>query len=409
MDERGHGDAEAGFDLLLRLGRALHEAGFPTPQLEEALTRVAARLGVEAQFFSTPTSLFFAFGGGLAQRTHLERVEPAGVDLGRLEALHGLIERVADGAVDAPRALAELDEIRARPRRYPAWLTHLSWGLASASTAIFLGGGWNEVAVGGAIGLVTGLLARLLERRRESGFLFEPVAAASAALLAAAAATFIAPLSIYIATLAGIIYLIPGFTLTVAMTELATRHLSAGTARFAAAIVVFLTVTFGTALGSRLAEVLFGPIEGALPRVTSGWPDALALVVAPLALSVLFRAPLREAPWIVAIGIIGFQGARLGSMLLSPELGALLGAVAVGLASRVYELRTGRPETIPLVPAILLLVPGSIGYRSFASLLERDVVLGVETAFRMFFVAMSLVAGLLLANAVAPRRRRPAA
>ena len=83
--------------FLVRLGRALHEAGFSAPQLEAALASVAQRLAVPAQFFSTPTSLFISFGEGATQRTHLERVNPAGIDLGRLADLEGLLERVRDG------------------------------------------------------------------------------------------------------------------------------------------------------------------------------------------------------------------------------------------------------------------------------------------------------------------------
>jgi len=393
-------------ELLVRLGRALHEAGFASPQLEGALQQVARRLGVEAQFFSTPTSLFSSFGAGAAQRTHLERVEPSGVDLGRLTALDQLVSRIESGELDAERAVAEVESTARRPCPFPAWLTHLSWGLSSAATAIFLGGGWREVGVGGAIGLLTGLLARLLERRRASGLLFEPLAAALAAFVATAAATLVGPLSIYIATLAGIIYLIPGFTLTVALTELASRHLSSGTARFASALVVFLTVTFGTALGGRLAEGILGAQIGQLPSVAPAWSEPLALLLAPLALTVLFRAPISQAPWIVGVGVLGYQAGKIGSGLLSPELGMFVGAFAVGLASRGYARFTGRPATVPLVPSILLLVPGSIGYRSFASLLERDVALGIETAFRMVLIAISLVAGLLLANALTPERVR---
>lgn len=396
----------ASLDLLLRLGRGLHEAGFPTPELESALGRVAERLGVRAQFFSTPTSLFFAFGDGVEQTTHLERVEPAGVDLGRLAALDALIDRVARGELAADAALHEVERLGVRPPPYPAWLTHLSWGLSSGATATFLGGGTAEIAVGAALGLVTGLLARALERGGRGARLFEPLGAALAAFLATGAAVLWPPLSIYIATLAGIIFLIPGFTLTTALAELAERHLSAGTARFANALVIFLTVTFGTALGGRLGELAFGPVAGSVPRMPPNWTEPLALLVAPLALTVLFRAPWSAAPWILGTGFVGYQGGRLGGELLSPELGMFLGAFAVGLLSRLYQRVTGRPATVPLVPSILLLVPGSIGYRSLASLVERDVVLGIDTAFRMLLIAVSLVAGLLLASALAPERRR---
>jgi uncharacterized membrane protein YjjP (DUF1212 family) len=393
-------------DLLLRLGRGLHEAGFPTPDLELALGRVAERLGVRAQFFSTPTSLFFAFGEGVDQTTHLERVEPAGVDLGRLAALDALLDRVASGLLAPDEALAEIAQLGARPAPYPAWLTHLCWGVTSAATANFLGGGVAEIAVGAGLGLVTGGLARALGEGGRGARLLEPLGSALAAFLATGAAVLWPPMSIYIATLAGIIFLIPGFTLTVALSELAQRHLSAGTARFASALVIFLTVTFGTALGGRLGELAFGAVAGNVPRMPPNWTEPVALLVAPLALTVLFRAPWSAAPWILVTGFVGYQGGRLGGELLSPELGMFLGALAVGLLSSLYQRWTGRPSAVPLVPSILLLVPGSIGYKSLASLVERDVVLGIETAFRMILIAVSLVAGLLLASALAPERRR---
>lgn len=386
--------------FLLRLGRALHEAGFSAPELEVALGRVAGRLGLSAQFFSTPTSLFTAIGEGLGQRTHLERVEPAGVDLGRLVLLDRLIAQVASGELAPARATEALERVLARPRPYRPWQLLASSALASAATALFLGGGRNEIAVAAALGLATGLLARALERRAVSGLLLEPLAAAVAAFGAAAAAAWISPLSVYIATLAGIIYLIPGFTLTVALTELATRHLSSGTARFASALMVFLSLTFGVALGGHAAAALFGAATAVPPVPPSPWLEVVALVVAPLAYIVLYRAPLAELPWVALVGFLGLQAGRLGGELISPELGMFVGALTVGLAGQLYERLRRRPRQLTLVPAILLLVPGSIGYKSFASLLERDVVLGIETAFRMFLIAVSLVAGLLASYAL---------
>lgn len=391
--------------LLTRLGRALHESGAPAPELESALRRVAERLGASAQFFSTPTSLLFAFGTGDAQRTHLERVQPAGVDLGRLSALYELIDRLLEGRLAPEEAEAAIEAVVRRPRSGPIWLTLPCWALSSAASAIFLGGGWRETALAGLIGLVTGLIAKGLERREESSAIFEPLAAALASLVATVAAAELGGISVYIATLAGIIYLIPGFSLTVSLKELATRHLSSGTARFASALVVFLTITFGVAIGSRLGVAISGTVAPAIPASPGLWAELAALLVAPLALSVLFRAPLSEAPWIVATGVLGYQAGHLGSVLLSPELGMFVGALAIGLTGRLYARLTGRPDSVLLVPAILLLVPGSIGYRSIASMLEHDVVLGVETAFKMILVAVSLVAGLLVANVLVPGRR----
>lgn len=251
MQPADRGDSAAHF--LIRLGRALHEAGFSAPQLESALAGVAEKLAVPAQFFSTPTSLFISFGEGAAQRTHLERVNPASIDLGRLADLEALLDRVRDGRTSPADASAEISDLARRPRRYSRKLTYFCWGLASATSAVFLGGSLREVAVAGFVGLVTGLVAFLAESRPSAERLFEPAAAAFAAFTAAVVAQAAPPLSVYIATVAGLIVLLPGYSLTVALSELAARHLSSGTARFAGALVTFLMIGLGVAIGGRLA------------------------------------------------------------------------------------------------------------------------------------------------------------
>ena len=57
------------------------------------------------------------------------------------------------------------------------------------------------------------------------------------------------------------------------------------------------------------------------------------------------------------------------------------------------------------MPAVTMLVPGSMGLRGIRSLLDRDTLTGVETTFATFVVAMAIVAGLLMANAVVSPRR----
>ena len=64
-----------------------------------------------------------------------------------------------------------------------------------------------------------------------------------------------------------------------------------------------------------------------------------------------------------------------------------------------------RPQQVVLVPAVILLVPGSVGFRGMSSLFNRDTLTGIETTFASFAVAMAIVAGLLIANAVLSPRR----
>ncbi|HEX9165228.1 MAG TPA: threonine/serine exporter family protein, partial [Gemmatimonadales bacterium] len=91
---------------------------------------------------------------------------------------------------------------------------------------------------------------------------------------------------------------------------------------------------------------------------------------------------------------------------LGPELGTFAGAFAVGLGSNLYARWLDKPEAITEVPGILILVPGSIGFRGITAMLDNEVVSGVETGFRVLLIASSLVAGLLIANLVMPKARR---
>ena len=58
-----------------------------------------------------------------------------------------------------------------------------------------------------------------------------------------------------------------------------------------------------------------------------------------------------------------------------------------------------------IAPGVLILVPGSVGFRSIAALMDDRVVAGIDTAFSALLTAIALVVGLLVANVVLPARR----
>ncbi|MCB1056939.1 MAG: threonine/serine exporter family protein, partial [Acidobacteria bacterium] len=135
------------------------------------------------------------------------------------------------------------------------------------------------------------------------------------------------------------------------------------------------------------------------------WTQLPALLVAAWSFTVLFRARPRDFGWIFVAGAIALLGARVGAHWLGPELGALVGAVLLGTGSNLYARRLDRPSATTQLPGLMLLVPGSLGFRGMAALLERDTLTGLQTAFSMTVVAIALVTGLLIANVVLPPRR----
>ena len=393
--------SSAARDFILKLGRGLHAYGYPAHRLEDALTSVAQRLGIQGHFFSMPTALFASFEDPDGQRTFQIRIEPGGVNLEKLTLLDEAATGVAQGRLAPAEGSARIDAIMSAPPRYGAVATTLAFAVASGAASRFFDAGPHEVGVAAGIGLLTGLLAVASGRIAAVGRVFEPLASALAAFVATAAARYFPPVSFYVATVAGLIVLVPGFPLTVALTELATRNLVSGTARLMGAVGTFLAMGFGVAFGTTLGERLFGmPPPTASPALPE-W----TLLAAPLGFTILLKARPREAPWIALSGVLGFFGARHGAHLLGPQIGAFLGAVAVSSFGNLYARLLGRPSSVTIVPGLLLLVPGSVGFRSFSLLLEEQTVVGLGTAFSMMLVAISLAIGLLFGNVLVPPRR----
>lgn len=392
--------------LLVKLGRALHQYGTPSHRLEENLGLIAERLGLRANFFATPTAIFAAVEREGREESHLIRVEPADVDLGRLQDTYAIVDDVLYEEISVAEGEHRLDALVAAPPRYSNWLTVFSFGLAAAGAGRFLGGGWREIVVAAAIGLSVGVLALLRARAVAVARLFAPASAFLGSLLATSLALTIMPHGTHLSVIGGLIVLLPGLSLTLAMTELATGHLVSGTARLTGAGILFVSIGFGVAIGARCAEGMLGtPLVPFSPVLLPAWTEWVALLVAPLALTVLFQARFREIPFVAVTAWGAYLAARQGTAAWGPELGVFLGALLAGLLSNFYARALRRPASVPMVPALMMLVPGAMGFGSLQFFLDSEIVPGVELAFRVLLVAMSLVTGILVANASTRRSR----
>ncbi len=91
--------------------------------------------------------------------------------------------------------------------------------------------------------------------------------------------------------------------------------------------------------------------------------------------------------------------------MAGPEVGAFVGALVVGCGSNIYARFLNRPAMVPQTPGRMILVPGSIGYKSLTAMVESNTIQGVELAFSMSIVGVALVGGLLLANQIISPKR----
>lgn len=391
--------------FILQLGRALHRYGSPAHRLEGALESMARALGLTLHVVSAPTSILMAFGPLNDQQTTLIRIAPGETNLGKLDRIDAIAEAVAKEEISLAEAVASIEEIEAMPHGISDLWKTIAFPAVSSASALVLGGGYGDMIVGAVSGALIGVLALFLSRRVSGGRLFELSGAFVAGTVAHLAAVYVSGVSYSTAMLAGVIILVPGMTLTIAMNEIATRNLVSGTARLTSAAVVFLEILFGIAISEQLLLNWVGAPPSVASKGVSEWAVILALLVACLCAGALFRAHPRSWALIMVTSVAAFYAARLGAHHLSGEIGACLGGFVAAAIANTYARLKNRSAMVILIPSLLMLLPGSLGFRSLTSLWGQDVVGGIDAAFKMILLAVSLVIGILVANAVILPRR----
>ena len=399
-------DADSALALLLSAARGAQACGYGAEDTERLVTELAAQLGMaDVQVSSLPTQLQLAIGIPGQQRLVLLRVTPVPVDLDRIVRLDAVAREVKAGRIGPREASVRIDAIARSQPPYRPPMVLFAYCLAAAGAVLLFGEDAPEALGAAVAGLGVGAIAVARNRIRELDLAAELVSALLAGFIAQAASARIWPLDPRVATLGAIVILLPGFTLTQAVRELQTRNLLSGLAGTGTAAVTFLALVIGALLGGSLGSRAFGPAR-VPPVEVPPWLYLVGAAALGLALVVVLRAPRREAPTVVGSALLAAAVAHAVSRNLGPALGAFVGAVVIGLAAHLNAWFRSRPVWLVTIPGVLVLVPGSVGYRSLLELVDRDVATSIETALQMVLTAAGIVFGLLMTDAIGARSRR---
>jgi len=388
-----------------RLGRALASQGAPAHRLEAVLHWLAHDMGWEGTVAVTPTMLIMQLDSDEAHLIRIERVHRSEIDLTRLAALDRLFNQVAAGEISVADGLPEIDRILEAKAPYGPRLSWLAHVLAAAGTAPFFGGAQSEVLLAGAGGAVLGALCLASSRLPRLANLREPLGAFLVATTICLLAPLVGGVDVDRAILAGIIVLVPGFTIATGVSELVSRHTLAGVARLGMASISSGMLAFGVLFGLSLGDVLVGPTVPTAVGDLPGWSLWLSLPAAAVSISIFFRAPARDWGWIIGACALTWSSLEWAGGYMRSELAVFVGAFALGLVSNLYARHFDRPAGIIRMPGLLFLVPGALGFLSFRSLMEGQGIEAITAAGQMAMVAMALVMGMVLAGTMLPPRK----
>ena len=403
---------ESAFDqacrFIISVGKAAHSYGSTTSQIETYLAHLVAALGYEGTFRATPTEILFAFREhpDAPQRIELIALPAPGQELNRLARLGELVTAVEVGKISIAQANRQLDEIAKTPSPWGNLAIGVSFVIAGAGFSLILGGGLWDFILAATFSLVTflviGLAGRFGGERAESWLPLTTAFVAGA--LAALARFFIPALNPIVVILSAIIVLIPGFTISLGMGELVSNHVISGMSHVMYGLLYMAKQFVGAWLGFGLIALVGKmPPAQVVEPLSFNW---LLVMLLPIfaALCFIFQIAPEDFLANIVISAVTFGLVMFGSPALGSNLGNLLATVVMVILANLWSARTERPTTIYLLPAIMLLVSGSVGFQGLVAISDGDFTAGVQQFSQMFVVAATIFVGMLVGNSIVPTK-----
>lgn len=387
--------------FILRLAKALHVNGVPAYELEQTVNACASRLGLGVQCMSTPTAITLSIlQPDTLPQTFVIRAAPGEVNIEQLRRLTDVASRVIDGVTDTVTGARELKAIQRLPTPIGQLIWYLAYFVVSAALANIFGGGSREMLVAGLSGLS---IAGLNHATRHS--VFRHLLPALSAIAVTQLIWFFSaglawPLANQLTLLSGLIILLPGLSITIALAELATQNLVSGTARLFGAASILIQLTFGSIIGMELAENLWGHPNEALVYDLPSWLPWFSAACGSLALVPLFFARWRDGFWFVVAGLLAYGVTVFAQKYTTPHMAAFLSATTVGITANLASRYLALPGATVLMPGFIMLVPGAMGYRGMLAMASHDMMTGLAKGFDVILIGVSLIAGLLIASLV---------
>jgi uncharacterized membrane protein YjjP (DUF1212 family) len=396
--------------FIIKLGRALHQCGTSSQRIERHLINVARMLGLNGNFLITPTTFTCAFWvtDELDQFIHIERVEPAEQNLGRLWEIDRLVEGIAEKRISFEEGVGQLEQVTSAPLNYPPAANAVSWALSGGSFACLLSANPRDGLAATILSLLLYFISHLGSRHAGWKPLVTILVPFVAGILASSANASGLGINVPFVVLSSIIIFIPGLALTVALTEISTGHLISGSSRLVDAMMQLLKLFFGAVSGVAVAEIMLGGDRSAATAFTAlpDWRIWPAVIGLSLGLGIAFNIPPRKMGWGLLSAIIAFGAASIGGTSFGMYAGMFIGALTVGLFSNLYSRVTRGPGSILMTQGIVLLVPGSRTYMILNHWVSgEDILPGTSGGNQAVMVFLSLIVGLLFANALLPTRK----
>ena len=353
-------------ELILTVGQLLMENGADAERIVRVTKRVAAFMGIAEEKFHLHimyTTLMLNVSDENQSHTSFRKCVKHAVDMRIISAVSKLSWQALADHYTLEEFKGRLKEIATRPRYYSEWQVILAIGAACGAYAILFGGDFAS-AIYTAVASMLGKIIQIYCAKQGINAYVGMAFAAFTATVAAYFTHFLPTETPWQPIIACALFLVPGVPIINGLSDLLNTYIISGTARFLHTGLIIGGMTFGIVFAIGMFPVVDFTNLKMLPE-SDYLIFAINAAIGAMGFAVLFNLPPRL---LTAVGCGGAMCVCIKNFLMlefsrSPELGTLIGAMAVGIIAvkAIHWLHT--PMQVLIVPAVIPLVPGVFIYR----------------------------------------------
>ena len=395
-----HVDSGSILTFMAEYGRAYLSSGGPTSRLEEALSNLGRKLGFPTEVYATPTGIFVScIDEHGVSHTTICRIKETSVNLGKLCWLEGVFEDVYSKKISLAHGNKILHSKALHRSPYKRWQALAAAFLSGFALSYPAFGAFHAALASGLIAMITWWISGPGLKSRISSGIFRDFFGAFVTLGLASICQVLMPAPFEAYSIGGLIVLVPGLSLTSAISELAEQNLVSGTAKLMHAMLTLLALGLAYMLFQELSSAMgLVPAPSAMNKPMGFAISGLGLALSVGCFGILFNVPPKSLPWATLTGFVAWSILRAfyGSHYIVAA--SYLASFAVGTLSLWLGNRFKVPSQVYSVPGVLAMLPGMLALASMRSFTMGQDDSGVDTAFRVALTAGSIVFGLFTAR-----------
>lgn len=292
---------------------------------------------------------------------------------------------------------------------YSIWFKVLMVGTSSfGACGLFYGGSWSDCALSLALGVLIAIIELFSLVSPTFSRIYEFVATFVASIIIRAINAQ-QPDVCYRAVLLGtVVFALQGVTITLSFVDLMTKDLITGTTRLFFGMLVSALIGFAmdiststyASIASRSYESVVADSNCVNPISTAWYP--LMFIIMTMSFNVLLEAHTNQLFQMLFITACSYLVYYYVSQYITNQVPVILASFVASVLANLYSRRTAQPAVVYILPAIFLLVPGSVAASSFYTVLLLDLNGGLDLTFAVVTGALSVAIGIFGASALVP-------